>query len=134
MDPLVWTFVRGDEGAERLTIARDLEVRRPRVRLIVNAQDAARSFDFADITEAVRFQSDMESFLLKTGWSFMAFAPERRTGADRRGFPRCDERRRWWTDGTITVRQFLDRYAGELEEPGRRHATRPTRNGERDRG
>lgn len=58
-----------------------------------------RSYFFADFTALVVFQSDMEAFLLKTGWSFVAFTPERRAGVDRRGWPRLDERRRWWTDG-----------------------------------
>jgi hypothetical protein len=42
----------------------------------------------------------MEHFLIKTGWSLEQFSPDRRTGQDRRGFPRVDvDRRRWWTDG-----------------------------------
>jgi len=57
------------------------------------------SYFFGDFSKLVVFQSDMEAFLLKTGWSFVAFAPERRLGIDRRGWPRLDERRRWWTDG-----------------------------------
>jgi hypothetical protein len=103
-----WTFVRGDEGEERLTIVRDTEISPPCVRLIVTVAGAARSFDFADLAAAVAFQSDMEAFLLKSGWAFIEFSPERRTGIDRRHGPRLWERRRWWTDGTITVKQFLD--------------------------
>ena len=42
----------------------------------------------------------MEAFLIGSGWSFVAFSPERRTGRDRRTFPRMGDRRRWWTDGS----------------------------------
>src|SRR5262249_26262929 len=46
------------------------------------------------------FQVDMEAFLIGSGWSFVAFSPERRSGRDRRSFPRISDRRRWWTDGS----------------------------------
>jgi len=42
----------------------------------------------------------METFLLRTGWTFASFSPERRIPLDRRTFPRItSDRRRWWTDG-----------------------------------
>jgi hypothetical protein len=42
----------------------------------------------------------METLLLKTGWTFQGYEPDRRTGRDRRGWPRrSNDRRRWWTDG-----------------------------------
>jgi hypothetical protein len=45
----------------------------------------------------------MEQFLVRTGWSLVAFSPERRRYQDRRGFPRVNpDRRRWWTDGRAT--------------------------------
>jgi hypothetical protein len=44
------------------------------------------------------FQADMEAFLVQSGWSFEAFSPDRRSGRDRRQFPRVSDRRRWWTD------------------------------------
>ena len=103
MDELAWTFVRGNEAEERLTIVRELGIGPPGVRLIIVTNGTARSVDFTDLTAAVRFQSDMEAFLLKSGWSFVTFSPEHRTGDDRRDFPRLRERRRWWTDGTLTV-------------------------------
>ena len=62
-----------------------------------------------------QFQADFEKFLLGTGWTFLAFSPERRTGRERRNFSRLlTDRRRWWTDG---VRTPLER---EQEERQRR--------------
>jgi len=95
---LAWTFVRGVNGEERLTIIRDCEGDGPEVGLTVITNGEPRSFAFDDVVAAVRFQSDMELFLLQTGWSFVQFSPEQRTYRDRRTFPRLTERRRWWTD------------------------------------
>ena len=75
--------------------------------LIISGADAPRSYQFGDATVAVRFQSDMEAFLLKTGWSFSQFLPDRRSVADRRTWPRLTERRRWWTDGLL--RRYIRR-------------------------
>ncbi|HEX3702586.1 MAG TPA: hypothetical protein VHU82_04595 [Vicinamibacterales bacterium] len=93
-----WTFLRGDT---RLDLSR--EETRTGVNLIVVSGGVSRAFSFADIERLVQFQSDMESLLVRTGWSLSQFAPERRAGGERRHFPRLTERRRWWTD---TVRLF----------------------------
>jgi hypothetical protein len=69
--------------------------------LVVVGEGVPRSYRFDELTALVDFQNDMESLLLKTGWSFVAFSPERRTGKDRRTWPRLTERRRWWTDGQL---------------------------------
>jgi hypothetical protein len=94
VEELTWTFERADQ---------QLELRRrdvpEGVLLVVTGDGAPRSYFFNTIESLVLFQSDMESFLLNTGWSFVAFTPDRRTGRERRGFPRLEERRRWWTDG-----------------------------------
>jgi hypothetical protein len=94
VDEYTWTFSRGEQ---------QLRVRRAAATngytLEMTSDGPPRSYFFADLTALIVFQSDMESFLLRTGWSFVAFAPERRGGRDRRGWPRLDERRRWWTDG-----------------------------------
>ena len=66
--------------------------------LVVTDGAAPRSYFFHDLQALTRFQSDMESFLLATGWKFMVFSPDRRSGRDRRQWPRLSERRRWWTD------------------------------------
>jgi hypothetical protein len=55
----------------------------------------------------------METLLLKTGWTFQTYNPDRRSGGDRRGWPRrSNDRRRWWTDGfskrNKTVAEGLD--------------------------
>jgi len=99
---LAWRFERQGQR---------LEIRRAEatagVRLEVTVNGSPRSYPFADLAAAIRFQSDMEDFLLKTGWSFVEFAPERRTGRDRRDFPRLSERRRWWTDGMTTLKKIV---------------------------
>jgi len=124
VDELAWTFVRGDENKERLTIVRGVGDDSQGVRLTITVNGAARSVDFVDVMAAVRFQCDMEAFLLRSGWSFVAFSPEHRTNRDRRSFPRLRERRRWWTDGTVTLKQFLDRadfrWLGEPPAGGRK--------------
>ena len=69
--------------------------------LVIVGEGAPRSYRFNEMTDLVEFQADMEALLLKTGWTFVAFSPERRTGRDRRTWPRLTERRRWWTDGQL---------------------------------
>jgi len=90
-----WTFRRGDErlSLERREFDGQFE-------LAVNGSGGPRVYGFRDSAELDRFQQDMETFLLKTGWAFERFSPDRRGGTDRRTFPRIDvDRRRWWTDG-----------------------------------
>jgi hypothetical protein len=94
VDELTWAFER---AGERLEMKRRIVPEG--VLLVVTGDGAPRSFFFTDLTALVPFQADMESFLISTGWTFVTFSPDRRTGRDRRGFPRLDERRRWWTDG-----------------------------------
>jgi len=75
--------------------------------LMISGAGAPRSYQFDDEIALVRFQNDMEALLLKTGWSFNEFLPDRRSVADRRTWPRLTERRRWWTDGLL--RQYIPR-------------------------
>jgi len=93
-DDYVWTFSRGEET---------LELRRRKSTdgflLVIRESTGERSYFFPEIAALMPFQSDMETFLLNTGWSFVHFSPERRAGRDRRQWPRLTERRRWWTDG-----------------------------------
>jgi hypothetical protein len=95
----VWIFER---GVERLQIRRDeFETG---VQLTVVQNDEPHAYRFADLPALVTFQSDMEAMLVQTGWSFVEFVPDRRTGKDRRGWPRLlSDRRRWWTDGVRYV-------------------------------
>src|SRR5262249_57851819 len=93
-DPL-WTFAR---GSQRLTLRR--QNTEGGVLLVVTENGTSRSYFFDELAKLTTFQVDMEAFLIGSGWSFVAFSPERRSGRDRRTFPRMSERRRWWTDGS----------------------------------
>jgi hypothetical protein len=102
MSNYVWTFER---GAERVTLVRAKYCEPPVLTVTVNGQ-GPKLYEFGYEYELMRFQTNMETFLLKTGWCFASFSPERRGGRDRRGFPRVDdERRRWWTDGVPAPKQ-----------------------------
>jgi hypothetical protein len=95
VDEQIWTFSRNGEA---------LEVTRAEAEdgflLAVRGDGPPRTYFFADMTRLVQFQSDFEKFLLGTGWSFVGFAPDRRSGHERRHFSRLlTDRRRWWTDG-----------------------------------
>lgn len=74
-----------------------------RCTLTVTLNDAPRTYVFRDERALLRFQTDMETLLTHTGWSFVGFLPERRYRRDRRAQPRINERRRWWTDGWLFV-------------------------------
>jgi hypothetical protein len=92
---LIWIFERSGER---------LEIRRQSIpqgqQLTVVREGGSSSYEFADATGLVNFQNDMEAMLVQTGWSFVEFSPDHRTGRDRRGWPRMpNDRRRWWTDG-----------------------------------
>jgi hypothetical protein len=95
MNEGVWTYRR---GAERLVISR--EETDSGANLVISGTGTPRSYAFADPVRLVDVQADMESFLLRTGWTFAEFSPDRREQRDRRLFPRETERRRWWTDGS----------------------------------
>lgn len=91
----IWTFARRDD---RLTIQRE-RTAQGEYQLLVIQNGSPRTFVFSGFDRLVSFQSDMESFLVRTGWSLAAFTPDRRSQGDRRQFPRVDnDRRRWWTD------------------------------------
>jgi hypothetical protein len=94
VDDYTWTFGRGDE---RLQLRR--QVHDDGVHFSIATSDRRRTFSFPDLDAMRTLQSDMETFLLRSGWTFLEFSPDRRTGRDRRQMPRLRERRRWWTDG-----------------------------------
>jgi hypothetical protein len=88
-----WTFQRRDD---RFTIQR--HAGEEGFELHVTDNSGERTFRFRDFDRLVVCQSDMETFLVRTGWSLADFTPDRRR-ADRRRFPRItSDRRRWWTD------------------------------------
>jgi hypothetical protein len=90
-----WTF---DRQGERLIVQRDTRDGTS-CALIVTADGLSRTLEFPELAALVRFQTDMDTFLLRTGWLLMNYAPDRRR-RDRRRFPRVtNDRRRWWTDG-----------------------------------
>jgi len=97
-----WTFRRRED---RLTLRR--ERTNQGCQLVVTENGRPRTFTFRDLERLVAFQNDMEEFLVRTGWSLADFAPDRRTGCDRRTMPReGNDRRRWWTD---VVRDDLEK-------------------------
>ena len=102
MNQGTWTFVREHH---RLDVAQ--QKAGEGWVLVITRNDSPSSYEFSSLTALSRFQSDMEAFLLKTGWRFLEFAPERRRGRDRRTFPRIEERRRWWTDGTADLNKVV---------------------------
>ena len=96
VDQGVWIFTRGNE---RLEISR--QVLDDGMVLVIGGENTPRSYFFREEHRLESFQKDMETLLLKTGWTFVSYAPDRRAGRDRRGWPRrANDRRRWWTDGS----------------------------------
>lgn len=103
-----WIFCRGDA---RIVIER-VGGEGTAVTLVVTTnQDTPRAYSFPDGRALARFQNDMEQFLVATGWSLQSFSPDRRTGLERREFPRITERRRWWTDAIGRVADFREGFA-----------------------
>ena len=90
-----WTF---DRQGEQLIVQRDTRDGTS-CALIVTLDGLSRTIEFPELPALVRFQTDMDTFLLRTGWLLLTYAPDRRR-RDRRHFPRVsNDRRRWWTDG-----------------------------------
>jgi len=118
MDHGVWTFVRGNE---KLEITReDLD---DGTTLVIAGDGTPRSYFFRELERLEAFQRDMETLLLKTGWTFQAYEPDRRAGRDRRGWPRrSNDRRRWWTDGAGSNRK---RFSEGVEVPPERKSHTP---------
>jgi hypothetical protein len=94
----MWTFRRDGQS---LSLVRD--TKHVCCLIIAIEGGAPRQCRFDDVASLTRFQTDMEKLLLQTGWAFVTFSPESRRGSDRRGFPRMiADRRRWWTDGSVS--------------------------------
>ena len=91
------------------------------VVLVIAGEAAPRSYFFRESERLEVFQKDMETLLLKTGWTFVAYSPNRRAGGDRRGWPRrANDRRRWWTDGATSQRATQHRSGSrDTHEPNR---------------
>jgi hypothetical protein len=97
--PWTWIFTRGDDRLQLRRVQSESEYG----LIIEDGTGAPRHYRFDDEVTLVNFQGDMEEFLLKTGWAFSEFSPERRTGRERRTWPRMRDRRRWWTDGLVAA-------------------------------
>lgn len=95
-DDPTWTFAR---EVDELTLVRPKHSHG--LLLVVTTNGSSRTFTFPSETATEKFKADMETLLLRTGWSFVGFTPDRRGRRDRRTFPRPIERRRWWTDGWL---------------------------------
>ncbi len=90
-----WHFRRRDD---RCTIQRSEEAA-DWFLLLVTTNGTTKTYRFSDLDRLIAFQTNMEDFLVRTGWSLESFTPERRNGRDRRRMPRIEnDRRRWWTD------------------------------------
>jgi hypothetical protein len=91
----VWTFKK-----DHASLSLERHGQGDEVVLVVRQPEGARELPFENLEALERFQDTMETFLLRTGWTFASFSPDRRTPLDRRTFPRItNDRRRWWTDG-----------------------------------
>ena len=117
MDQGVWTFAR---GVDKLEITR--QILDDGTVLQIAGDGSPRSYFFRDVSRLEIFQKDMETLLLKTGWTFVAFEPDQRTGRERRGWPRrSNDRRRWWTDGkpktTVAQSEPVNALRGRDERP-----------------
>ena len=101
VDEYVWTYSRGNQRIEiRRREAKDGHL------LEVTGGDSPSSTAFHDLAALVEHQIRFEGFLIKDGWSFVGFEPERRTQAERRQTRRATpDRRRWWTDAEFRRRQ-----------------------------
>jgi hypothetical protein len=86
----VWAFSRN--GSRMAVIRRDDAG--DATLVIAAGGRAPRTYTFEEETRLNSFQSDMQTFLVRTGWRFVGFQPERRSHFhDRRGAERLCERR-----------------------------------------
>ena len=100
---MLWTF---GKGKDRISLGRQPEAD---VLVVVRGRNQVREYRFADASGLRVFQSDMEAFLRRTGWTLLEFYPERRRrDRDRRRSPQLQERRRWWNDSSEPVDQPVD--------------------------
>ena len=127
MDHGVWTFVRGNDA---------LEITREELddgtTLVISGDGTPRSYFFREGHRLETFQRDMETLLLKTGWTFKGYEPDRRSGGDRRGWPRrSNDRRRWWTDGAVNRQKNAEQRVGENAERDCEPHAQPSRTSEK---
>jgi len=106
----VWTFER---EAERLIVRRRADSDSDSFAVEIESSDGVpRVHCFSEESKFLEFQNDLQYMLVHSGWTLLEFAPDRRKGRDRRGFPRVrNDRRRWWTDGAQPVKTASRRKA-----------------------
>lgn len=94
----VWAFSRN--GSRMAVIRRDND---GDVTLVIAAGgQAPKTYTFDQKARLNSFQSDMQSFLVRTGWRFVGFRPERRSRfRDRRSTERVCERRSLPSDAVV---------------------------------
>jgi hypothetical protein len=96
----LWTFGR---GVQRVEIRRYISPNGPILEVV--GGDAPGTTAFNDMAGLVAYQSALETRLLASGWTLIAFSPERRSGKERRAAARGQaDRRRWWTDAEFRRR------------------------------
>src|SRR5688572_29072722 len=77
---MLWTF---GKDKERISLGRWSN---SSVLIVVRARDEVREYRFASLSALRTFQTDMEAFLMSTGWTQLKYFPERRRDRDRRRF------------------------------------------------
>jgi hypothetical protein len=96
---VVWTFERGREWVE---IRREEAGNGVMLLVVSGDHPLVGSTAYVDVMALIRQQNVLEATLLAGGWSLTSFAPERRTGAERRTAKRETlDRRRWWTEAAF---------------------------------
>lgn len=99
-----WTFLK---GGDELTVEHIVHGDRVSVTVRHDREvggETARVHDFPTQSAADEFQANLDASLLKFGWVFIGYLPNRRRPADRPEHLAQEDRRRWWTDGGT----FLD--------------------------
>jgi len=127
MEHGAWTFVRGEDTLE--ITREDLE---DGITLVIAGDGTPRSYFFRETHRLEAFQRDMETLLLKTGWTFQGYEPDARSGRDRRGWPRrSNDRRRWWTDGIAKRNKTTEQREATSSERHVEGQTQPSRTSEK---
>ena len=95
----VWTFLK---GGDELTVEHSVETDKVMVTVIrakESGEETAAVHQFPTNAAAEEFQASLEVSLLRFGWVFIGFLPNRRRRDHRRSQADRGDRRRWWTDG-----------------------------------
>ena len=95
----LWTFLKGGdeitvehaayEGRVTVTVRHDREI----------DGDTVRVHHFPTESAADDFHANFDASLLKFGWVFIGYLPNRRHSIDHPENTDPADRRRWWTDG-----------------------------------